>query len=230
MSLWESNKGREGTVAYITPSMIYRTMRGGVRAPVSVAELTSIVRSIQKMTLSRMTIEPDTSLKKQTERLEYREPQPLLHATWVKVKFRGGKKENQSLDCVKLVDATLLFKVSDSLNQIARVDVENLKSSLRYSPVVPQIRQYLFDYIEAITGRNTFKNNGLKYDTIYNAFLPLDAKDHDYRELRHKVRQTLEEFKENGYIADYAAGDNRKAHGKLYKITIEPVSKSKDKR
>ena len=214
-------------VIYITPQMIYRTFRGDWTPRLPPSEAESIVKSLHKMMSVKIEVIPQwkkedlTLLNKNGDRYSGLSSKGcLLNGTWVNVIFKGGYR----LDCLRLNKIPILYRLGDKLNHVARQDIALMKSTRRYTPLIPQLRQYMLERIATIKGNNLCKNRYILFDTIYQNILPENPSDEQLESVRTMTRAALADFKEGKFITDYKVcrGEN----GKYTKIEIQ-LGKSK---
>ena len=188
--------------------MIFQLLSGNTsdeRNKMSEETRKKIIRSIEKMSATRITVNASAEVKAGM----------IAKATYVNYLIPSKRVEiilNGQLikDCVQLLDSLPLFDYASKKNQVASVDIKMLDAPIQNSPENIALKGYLLRRIMIISNSKYKKNNMnnvIRYDTIYQ-YLKVQAStkdllNHKRKQIRDKVKKLLDFWKKEKLIKNY---------------------------
>jgi len=193
----------------ITPAMVYRAMNGLTETDkVSSQAIETVVKSLDKIMFIKITIDYTEEAKlynKNVEKTSYMGN--LLAAEKITVKINSEEREGY-----RIYRKPILYEYAQISGQIITVPIKVLqtKDAVRSTDEVIIIRGYLLRQIEWMRNTKTTRSDTITYQGIYEELeiskIVLDKKAYEKKtaKIRGHIKAILDEWKEQGYIIDYA--------------------------
>ncbi|MCL2410814.1 MAG: hypothetical protein FWC97_04140 [Treponema sp.] len=199
----------------ITPAMVYRAMNGLTETEkIRPETLKKVAKSLDKSRFIRTVIDYTDEVKMYNRNIEKTTYDGyLLAAKKITVKINGEEHE-----AYKLLDKPILYEYAQISGQIVSVSMKYLqtKNAVRGTDEVIIIRGYLLRQIEWMRNEKISRSDNITYQAIYDE---LEISRVVYDEIQYKkktakirnhIKAILEEWKQQGYIIDYAEYKNGK--------------------
>ena len=192
----------------VTPTMVYRAMNGLTESEyISPQALEAVTKSLDKSRRIYTIIDYTDEAKMYNKKVEKTTYEGyLLAAEKIKVKING--KEHEAYQIL----SPILYKYAQISGQIISVPIKYLqtKDAVRSTDEVIVVRGYLLRQIEWLRNTKTNRSDNITYQSIYEELevskIVLDQKAYENKtaKIRSNVKAILEEWKEQGYIINYA--------------------------
>lgn len=196
----------------MTVGMIYRAMTANDTSKPTHSETERIHESIDKMRQIFVTVSPADNM------VAVRPDIKKIDGAMISAYFVEGILQGKKTEYWIITMLPLLYIVSDTWNQIARIDIEKLNCHTRFTLEIGTVREFLVERIEKMRGK-WFKNNGILMATVYGELLGVDIPTAKQREkISARIRTVLDAFVSNGYIKGYSF--DRVARNRIRKIDI----------
>jgi hypothetical protein len=208
----------------ITPAMVYRAMNGLTGSEyVSPQSIEAVVKSLDKSMFIKITIDYTEEAKLYNKRLDTTHYMGnLLNAGKIIAKVKDKEQE-----VYKIYRKPILYEYAQISGQIITVPNKLLqtKDAVRSTDEVIIIRGYLLRQIEWMRNQKVSRSDNVTYQGIYDELevSKIIYNDTAYknktRTIRNNVKAILEEWKDQGYILDFAEYKER-SRMQGVKITI----------
>lgn len=213
-----------GNNEVVTDQMIYRVITGNPDARLTAQAQEVVQQSVKVLRGTIVNLKASDDLANSYNIEEIYWEGPLISLETVRAKIKG-----KYVNAYKINRMPVLYRYADSLNQVARVPIELLNTSINKTPEVITLQGYLLRRVVAMKGSNL--SRVILYSTILDN-IGLEELTHSEKALtavqRKKIQKIkdftlriLDEWKEKTFIIDYKL--NYKGNTKtLVSVEITP--------
>lgn len=203
----------DGENEFVTPLMIYRTMTGNPKATFTDKKEKEISDSVSKCSMTRITI--NTSEEAEAygmDKLSY-------EGNLIYTEKIIGEHKGEVSEWIRILKKPILYDYANDKNQVARVPIQLLNTSINKNDETIVLQGYLLRRILAMKGSKLSKN--IVYDTVYKHLNISAASAGALRKKQSKIRDNakriLNDWKEQGFIKTFK--ENKKQNS-IVSLTI----------
>lgn len=203
----------DGENEFVTPLMIYRTMTGNPKATFTDKKEKEISDSVSKCSMTRISI--DTS----EEAEAYGMDKSRYEGNLIYTEKIIGEHKGEVSEWIRILKKPILYDYANDKNQVARVPIQLLNTSINKNDETIVLQGYLLRRILAMKGSKLSKN--IVYDTVYKHLNISAASAGALRKKQSKIRDNakriLNDWKEQGFIKTFK--ENKKQNS-IVSLTI----------